>query len=39
MAQIDRHLKKTHLDSKQGKLVADRNRLDDIYASTVSDHQ
>ena len=32
-------LEKTHSDSKQGKLVVDRNRLDDIYASTVSDHQ
>jgi hypothetical protein len=39
MDQIDRHFEKTHSDSKQGKLVVDRNRLDDIYASTVSDHQ
>ena len=31
-------LKKTHPDSKQGKLVIDRNHLDEIYTSTASDH-
>ena len=31
-------LKKTHPDSKQGKLVIDRNHLDEINTSTASDH-
>jgi hypothetical protein len=30
-------LEKTHPDSKQGKLVIDRNHLDEIYTSTTSD--
>jgi hypothetical protein len=31
-------LKKTHPDSKQDKLVVDRNHLGELYASTISDH-
>jgi hypothetical protein len=31
-------LEKAHPDSKQGKLVIDRNHLDEIYTSTASDH-
>jgi hypothetical protein len=31
-------LEKTHPDSKQGKLVIDRNHLDEIYTSTASNH-
>jgi hypothetical protein len=31
-------LEKTHLGSKQGKLVIDRNHLDEIYTSTTSNH-
>jgi hypothetical protein len=31
-------LEKTHPGSKQGKLVIDRNHLDEIYTSTTSNH-
>jgi hypothetical protein len=38
MVHINRHSKKTHPDSKQGKLVIDRNHLDKIYTFMASDH-